>query len=314
MKKFLWKILLLPTLCALILTVLCLLTFHVAAPQYRGLYTGAIADKLHRLESLQSPKIILVGDSNLVFGMDSAMLEEAFDMPVVNLGGHGGLGNGFHLNMAKRNIQPGDIVVVSVTGYATTGLLDSALFWVTAENQTDYLTMVQPEDYLPLMKALPKYVGGTLLRWITGTGNRESDDAYTHSAFNEYGDNVFPRPATDGYVYYPASVELPPISGEGIRLINDLCDFCKEKGAVCLLAAAPVACDPEVVDKDAFIAFEAMLREQINCEMISSYPDYLLHHSLFFDSAFHLTDDGVTLRTELMISDLSQWMENRTAE
>lgn len=314
MKKFLWKILLLLTLCALTLAVLLIFTFQVAAPQYRGLYTASIADKLHRLETLQSPKIILTGDSNLAFGVDSALLGETFDMPVVNLGGHGGFGNGFHMNMAKRNIQPGDIVVLSVTGYASTGLLDAALLWATVENQTDYLSLVLPQDRGMLIKALPKHIGGTLLRWVTGTGNRESDDAYSHSAFNEYGDNVFPRPATAGYVYYPESVNVPVVSQEGLQLINDFAAYCTAQGAQCVIAAAPIACDPSAVDVEAFAAFDTMLREAMNCDVISYYPDYLLHHSLFFDTASHLTDEGVALRTSMLIDDLSRWMNTHTAE
>ena len=63
------------------------------SPQYLGNYQASLIDKVQRLESIHEPKIVLIGDSNLAFGIDSEKIEEAFDMPVVNMGLHGGLGN-----------------------------------------------------------------------------------------------------------------------------------------------------------------------------------------------------------------------------
>ena len=312
MKKFLLKIFLLLAVCALSMALLSALAFFVAAPQHQELYTGAIADKIQRLESLESPKIILAGDSNLAFGMDSARLEEAFDMPVVNLGGHGGLGNGFHLNMAKRNIQAGDIVVISTTGYASTGVLDPALAWITIEGNTDYLSLVPSGDGFKMLKALPKYVLKTLFYWVTGTGNQTPDDAYARSAFNPYGDNVFPRTETTFY-FHPDSVNTPVISPEGMQVINEFAAYCADRGATCLIAAAPIACQPDVVDVQAFVDFEQELRQAAACDVISHYPDYLYDHTLFSDTASHMTQEGVALRTQQLIKDLSVWMENDSA-
>jgi hypothetical protein len=55
------------------------------------------------------------------------MIEEALELPVVNLGGHGGLGLEFSLNMAKCNIQEGDIVIVSCALLDSRGMRDSEL-------------------------------------------------------------------------------------------------------------------------------------------------------------------------------------------
>lgn len=309
MKKFLWKLLLLLSLCTLALLLLTLVTFHVAAPQHRGMYNAAIADKVARLESLDSPKIILAGDSNLAFGIDSAKIEEAFGMPVVNLGGHGALGAIFHLNMAKRNIQPGDIVIVSNTSYASTGVVDPSIMWITIENDPDLRSMVAPQDTFKMLKALPKYLVKTLLCWVTGTGNQPGEDAYSITAFNKYGDNVFPRPVTTQYVFREGYVNPPPISDAGMQVINDFAAYCTQQGAVCLLAAEPVACNPETVPLEAFLAFDETLRQQAQCDVISSYPDYLLDHTLFFDQPAHLTDSGIQLRTQQLIEDLQTWME-----
>lgn len=310
MKKFLTKILLLALLCALALGGLYLLTFRVAAPQHRGLYTGAIPDKIQRLETLEGPRIVLVGDSNLVFGINSAMIEEAFQMPVVNLGGHGALGKAFHINMARRNVQPGDIMVVSNTSYADNGVVDAALMWATVENNTDYRAMIPRESRYDMLKTLPKYMFKTIFLWLTGQGNQMEPDAYSRSAFNEYGDNVFPRPATTTFAFHSQIVQPPPISEEGMELINDFSDYCAQQGAYCVIVGNPVACDEADPPLEAFEAFEQTLRQMARCEVISDFTDYLYHHTLFYDKPSHLTDDGVILRTQQLIEDLTVWMES----
>ena len=54
---------------------------------------------------IEEPKIILIGNSNLAFGIDSEKIENSVGMPVVNLGLHGSLGNEFHESMAKKYIE-----------------------------------------------------------------------------------------------------------------------------------------------------------------------------------------------------------------
>lgn len=75
--------------CFLFLALTIGFLLHLS-PQYLGNYQASLIDKVERLESIQEPKIVLIGDSNLAFGIDSERIEEAFGMPVVNMGLHGG--------------------------------------------------------------------------------------------------------------------------------------------------------------------------------------------------------------------------------
>lgn len=44
-------------------------------------------------------------------------------------------------------------------------------------------------------------------------------------------------------------------------------------------------------------------------DVISDFSDYLFHHTLFFDTPDHMTDEGVILRTQQLIDDLSIWLQ-----
>ena len=100
MKHLFLKLFLLFVIVSL-LEVLCLLTI---SPQFTHEYNASFIDKMKRLESINEPKIVLVSNSNLAFGIQSDLIEDAFEMPVVNLGLHGGLGNAFHESVSVRRI------------------------------------------------------------------------------------------------------------------------------------------------------------------------------------------------------------------
>ena len=96
MLKFLKKILLFFLLLLIEIAGITAFSYFVIGSQYQYNYQASLIDKVERLTSIDEPKIILVGHSNLSFGIKSEMLEEALGMPVVNLGLHGGLGNAYH--------------------------------------------------------------------------------------------------------------------------------------------------------------------------------------------------------------------------
>ena len=126
----------------LLLFVFC---FGVVMPQYTGNYQASMVDKAARLRSVEGPKIVLIGNSNLAFGMDSQMLEEAFSMPVVNMGLHGGVGNVFNEQAARLNVTPGDIYVVCHSNYDDTDAIKNPeLAWITIENHFELYKLIRP--------------------------------------------------------------------------------------------------------------------------------------------------------------------------
>lgn len=105
MKKFILKILLFFGLFILSAVLFTCFDILIIRNQYLGSYQTSLTDKVRRLEEIEEPKVVLVGNSNVAFGIDSEKIEKAFDIPVVNLELHGDLGNAFHENIAKLSIS-----------------------------------------------------------------------------------------------------------------------------------------------------------------------------------------------------------------
>lgn len=154
------------------------------SPQYLGNYQASLIDKVQRLESIHEAKIVLIGDSNLAFGIDSEKIEEAFGMPFVNMGLHGGLGNAFHEEMARLNIAEGDIYIICHCSYSDDGLLkNSELAWITLENHPSLWKILRKEDYLPMIKSYPVYLKKCIALWLTDSGNKMDEGGIQQSCF-----------------------------------------------------------------------------------------------------------------------------------
>lgn len=302
-----------------LLLVLLLFFGIIIMPQYQYSYNAALLDKVERLESINEPKIVLIGNSNLPFGIQSGLLEEAFSMPVVNMGMHGSLGNAFHEEMAKINVQEGDIIVLVHTEFADDDTItDPVVAWLTLENHPKLWNLLRTKDIPDMYFSFPDYARRALTLWSNKEGNEQNyGDVYSRLAFNEYGDIAFERQSTklDADTYFTESmVQVPKINDTCTNRINELNEYITERGATLLVAAYPIA-DVEVTPpEEDYIKFKEQLQESLNCPVISDYTDYFLDSSYFYDTNYHLTDEGATIRTNQLILDLQQWMVSSQPE
>ncbi len=307
MKKFIFKMMILVMLVFLSPAVI----FLLICPQYTHEYNASFLDKMERLESLQSPKIILVSNSNLAFGIQSDIIEKEVGMPVVNLGLHGGLGNAFHERMPLFNLQKGDVVVIAHLDYHDDDkILDPELALLTLENYFKYWKIFRPKDYPDILGVFPKYAYKCALRFFAGADKEPaSPTCYARSAFNEYGDNVFPRDIEAGES--APSLRHPKVDAKSLKRINKLYDFCKARGADLVIAGAPILSGLPGFDLQEYIDFQNRVESLAACPVISDFTDYVFDKKYFYASNLHLTNQGARLRSERLAEDLKKYLEKR---
>lgn len=279
-------------------------------PQYEQSYDASLIDKVERIKTINKPKIVLLGNSNLTFGMNSELLEEQMGMPVVNMGLHGSCGNAFHENMAKLNINPGDIYIICHSDYRDDEEIQDAMtLWITVENHKNLWEILRIEDIKKLIDSSPIYLKKCLNLYASGTGNRDSGDMYSRSAFNKYGDVTLQR---DGRVYTEEStVECPKVDNSTVERINRLNEYIISKGATLLIAGYPIGNGAKTANIKDFVAFQEELIQKLDCPVISNYVDYMLDYTYFYDYNYlHLNSEGANIRTEQLISDLKRWQQS----
>ncbi|WP_417558840.1 hypothetical protein [Mesoflavibacter zeaxanthinifaciens] len=106
------KILIKISILTVIMLSVCYSTFYLN-PDFKNNYLSAIKLKLDKLEKIDKNKIVIIGGSNVCFGINSEEIENSLGVPVVNMGLHASLGPKFWLEYVKSNLNPGDIVLIS---------------------------------------------------------------------------------------------------------------------------------------------------------------------------------------------------------
>lgn len=315
MKKFLQKINILITCVLIIMLLLFAFGCFIIGNQHEQDYCASIIDKVERLEAINEPKIILVGNSNLSFGINSKLIEDEIKMPVVNLGFHGGLGNVFNQEISKFNINPGDIVLASYTDFIDDDVIhDAELAWETIEYHFDLWPVIRYKDWINMVEAYPNYLYNSLIYYLNGKGNKDGGSCYARNAFNKYGDIVRRDNISVSYnEYQNMDILVPTINDKFVRNINKYDKYIREKGATLLIIGYPIICNNERKYIEQYDKFTKELKNELNCEVISNYSNYLINYRYFYNGYLHLTEEGANIRTMILIDDIKKWQSKASS-
>lgn len=297
--------------CIILAILLFLLCFVVIMPQYLQNNQASLIDKVKRLESIEGPKIVLVGNSNLPFGIVSEDMENALHMPVVNMGLHGGVGNPFNEQAAKINVQKGDLIILSPSSFDDDDKIKNPeLAWITIENHLELYRFIRIKDIPDMVKAYPSYLKKCIGLWTNSIGNFTEESIYARNMYNEYGDNISERPESLPELEF-SEVQVPAISREYVERVNKLNEYVENKGATLVIAAYPIAYYENAPKKEEYAAFEQELRAELDCPVISDYTEYCMSPELFYNTYLHLTNEGAKIRTEMLIKDIENFLEKK---
>ncbi|MCR5234632.1 MAG: hypothetical protein K6E53_12120 [Lachnospiraceae bacterium] len=313
MLRFIKKVIQFVILFAVSGICIAVFDYFVLGNQHLGNYQASILDKTTRFNSIESPKIVLIGNSNLAFGIDSEKIEDETGMPVVNMGLHGGLGSPFNENMVRLGkIGEGDIVILSHHTYDDADdIEDPSLALITIEKHRDLWKLIRGKDLYGIAKAYPDYVKDCIIYKYTNEDDNtpEETTSYSRSAFNKYGDIDRRFEEDDNFTFYPGTVTVPGINDICAGRINELNRYIKDKGATLLIAGYPIGSGEYTPSSDEYDDFEQRLRDSVDCEVISHFTDYFIPYEYFYDTKYHLDDTGVEIRTEQLIRDIEAWKQ-----
>jgi hypothetical protein len=313
-------------LCLLAAAVLCAIVLMI--PDETDILLVS-RDKNERLAALQSPKIVLVGGSNLAYGIDSPMIETATGCPVVNMGLNGFLGVRYMFAESRPHLEPGDFVVIAFeydTFVSSADGRPDALFGVAkadpaalAHMNWDQRRMVlETLPYIAQRKAIrlmgvaervalnalagrevrPDYFPGSSEEQIVGGVEQRS-------GFNANGDVVahldmeLPFAAFDGLDLTAIGLERQTID-ETVSFVHDM----EARGVHVLLSFTPTASDYYQQHEALIEDIYRRLAEGVP-EAIRSRPSaFLFERAQFFDTVFHLRREARAARTQALITDM----------
>ena len=270
-------------------------------PQYSNTFIGALNEKYDRLHSIDEPKLVVVGGSSVVFGVDSEIVEKYTDMPVVNFGLYAALGTKLMLDLSRSAIGEGDVVILSPE------LDPQTMSMYFSANQTlraldDDFSMfwdLGVDNKLSVLGGIWRFATDKIKLMTSGT---VYDDPGVYNAKNidERGDLTYEcaENIMQGYYDQNKMITLTEdiLEPEFIDYLNDYIKYCEKRGATVLFAYCPMnelALDAAYSPDE----FHSYLSSVIDCEIIGNIDDAIMDAAYFYDTNFHLNDAGRRVRT-----------------
>lgn len=260
-----------------------------------------------RLDSLKDVnKIVIISGSSAGFGIVSKMLEDEFHMPVVNTATHAGIGIRMSFEIYKDFLKKGDIVIFCPEYNFSTSRLygESALLRILSNNLPTQYTKISLRQWQHLFK----YVG---IHFIDAMKHKHCNSPfegpYSALSINKYGDVECHREHQDiknDFEYFGSTMDK-----ETIEYYQYIHEFSKCKG-ITLIHLPPVTMESvyhREGNEEKLKAMEALMKE-INTPFQQPPSRYVLPDSLFFDTVYHLTDSGATVRTQRLVEDIKRFL------
>ena len=273
----------------------------------RTSYMAATLDKHRRLEEAPGARLVLIGGSNLAFGIDSERLASAFGRSAVNMGLHMDLGLPFLLQETAGGIHAGDAVVFSGE-YQLYGPQPLTTVFHAVEQRPGNVAFV-PVSYLPnLLDRAFVYLATLVRNALWPVPLPRNADVYRRNGFTRNGDHRahygVRRPEGASLHVYLAPLDRR-VAEPRAEQLNRFARQCRGLGGPVYFAypAVPSAVlneyPHEVQELDRF------LRETLEFPLINRPEEAMLPEESFFDSGYHLTEAGVRQRTNLLIAALA---------
>ncbi|KXX66914.1 hypothetical protein AVL50_29865 [Flammeovirga sp. SJP92] len=260
--------------------------------------------KDQRLKETSSPRIIFVGGSNLSFSLNSQLIQEALQMPVINMGINEGIGIRYNLASIKRYIRKGDIIIV-IPEYTQFYIQNRNCSVELARTILDLnktnIELLEWQQIPSFLMEVPPYAFSKFNPFEYFFYSES--DIYSVHSFNQYGDvnahwNLAPRP-------FPplAEIDTSKFNQDILQYILHFENEIKKKNAQLYISYPALQ---QLSFKNSIKSIRKVQKEleKTPLTIIGSPDRYIFKQELMFNSPYHLSKKGVDLRTMLLIEDL----------
>ena len=285
---------------------------------YSDSYYAELGAKLDRLKDTDGKKVVVIGGSSVAFGIDSKLFERETGLPLVNFGLYASIGLKPMLDLSLGELGGGDIVVIAPE-------YDPQMF-SSYVGYDSLLKSSESSPEIPVKLGLGYVTGlfGNLTAHISAkrvlaSSPAVSEGVYSLSAFDEYGDIVYPREKNimDGGYSKDNMPTVKPslVTSDFADMINDYVKKASLRGATVYFGFAPVN-ELTLTSSERTKAGDLTdeLEARLHCRVIQNIKEHIMDAGYFYDSNYHMNDTGMVYNTMLLVDDIKRETGMMTAD
>lgn len=286
---------------------------------YENSYYAELPEMYENLTSSTGKKIVIIGGSNVAFGVNSAELESilkdyGYDYDVCNFGLYAAVGTSAMLELSKNAIEEGDIVVLAIepTSETFSTYFGATAFWKCMESHPYLLLELNGSQKEALVGNYITYLQDRMSIYYSGI-LPNTEGVYAKASFDDRGDMIYERAGNLMMAGYdtgnPIDLSNVVFQQEFVQQVKEYCEYVEGKGAQVVMSFSPMNRGALVeTHEDVIYEFFLKLQENFPCEIISNPNDYIMDSGWFYDSNFHLNTAGAKVRTFQLAEDfLNYW-------
>jgi hypothetical protein len=287
-------------------------TIIISVPFNDDNYYLALLEKHTILEKTPQPRIILIGGSNLAFGIDSEKMKNELNVSIVNSGLHAGIGLNYMLNDLKPYLNDGDIIII-IPEYdvvkkdgepeSLAAMIDMNPRSITYLNQKEFLNLhiIGTRLFRNKVTLLENNFFKKLELWSPPVTNNTTFK-YTRYGFNQYGDEVshlkFKSNDTLIFDYHNGNYSK---NADDLVLLNEFDTYTKKRNISVYFSFPPIADEEYTINQSDYRNYYNFLKTNLSIKIIGTPEMFTFPKNYFFDSGYHLNSEGRENRTEMLI-------------
>jgi hypothetical protein len=286
--------------------------------------------KEHIARNAGEEKIVIMGGSNALFGLESELIEERLGITTVNLSLHAGFPLEYHFDFVRQHLRGGDTLIVSpefemlsrnkpYNKWYVTQLLtwDSASFWrLPLGEKARMIRRVKPGRIYRGLKAMARkeeihatkrgrapvpeaeVLERAAKRWESG----KYRGVYSYENVGPRGDIARNRGSFKGEAGKYGLSHKYHVAPRTEKTLARIRAFCAKEGIQLLYAwAATISGEELDLESDdarfALGAVEDVLRS-LDIPALGEPQEFSYERTFFYDTRYHLNNKGRQLRTE----------------
>lgn len=284
-----------------------------ATPKGANYYLFSKPWKDQMMKETEGKRIIFLGGSNLVFGINSNLIMDSLEYRPINAGLSATVGLKYMLDNASQYIHEGDLVVVSPEyqqffGKFGLGQLDLVIMVSDVDhtaaghlNQKQWINFVKKSPEYFFSKFNPNQYFGV-----------DHESIYGMQIFNEFGDSDFHWDMQKRN-FDPSSKFTGKVSPIIMNRLKKFNSEVESKGATMLITFPGYQDISFEKNQDQILILENELKEA-KFNLLGDAERYKMNNEFMFETPYHMTKKGVDFRTQLLIEDIRSYLSDHNQE
>ncbi len=292
----------------------------LTSPVYDESYYGELYYMYKNIKESEEKKIILIGTSNIAFGIDVDLMQKTFDeddlcskldYKICSFGLYGALGTKIMLDLAKDYIKKDDIVIFApeFNNQSLSLYFSCEHAWKAMDGHFEMLKYLDKNNKKEMVGSYSKFVSEKY-SYLKEDIKAKTNDIYNRSSFNENCNLVYDRKYNemDGGYDKNALVKLDEsiFEQDFVDYVNDYADYVRKQGAQIYYAFSPInviSLEKRYTEEEIY-SFYKFIKDSFKFRVIGNINDYIMDQEWFYDSNVHLNSSGAIVRTKQLVEDI----------